>query len=61
MKVVHLYVYRMDLNQWQASSALYSDARQVRKFYECIRACAPDASDVVLTEVKDGFRIEVYL
>nr|DAF89310.1 MAG TPA: hypothetical protein [Podoviridae sp. ctZDN4] len=40
---------------------MYTDPRRVRAFYECIRAVAPKSAECVLTEVKNGFRIEVYL
>lgn len=59
MHIVHLYVYRVIEGRNSASSALYTDVRQVRKFYDCIRNCLKDIADVSLTETKDGFRIEV--
>lgn len=59
MNMVYLYVISSDRRK--ASSCMYTDPRQVRAFYECIRAVAPSSADCVMTEVNDGFRIEVYL
>lgn len=59
MKVVHLYVINQNVRK--ASTALYTDVRKVRQLVECLRAAAPKGTDVVLTETRDGFRIEVYL
>lgn len=59
MNMVYLYVISSDRRQ--VSSCMYTDPRRVRAFYECIRAAAPNSADCVLTEVKNGFRIEVYL
>lgn len=59
MNIVYLYV--IDGCCRQASSCMYTDPRRVREFYECIRAAAPKSADCVLTEVKNGFRIEVFL
>lgn len=58
-KSCHIYVYRRN-DSWYASSCLYVDPREIRKFYECILACMAGADDCVLTETQDGFRIEVY-
>lgn len=60
-KVCYLYVYASDRGQWRASSCLYADPREVRKFYDCIRTCLAGTADCVLTENMNGFRIEVYL
>lgn len=57
-KVCHIYVYKSSNDVWLASSCLYVDPREIRKFYECIRTAG--AVDCVLTETQDGFRIEVY-
>lgn len=59
MSTVYLYV--ISSGRRQASSCMYTDPRRVRAFYECIRAAAPKSADCVLTEVKNGFRVEVYL
>ena len=59
MKVVHLYVINQNVRK--ASTALYTDVRTVRRLVECLRAVAPKGTDVVLTEMLSGFRIEVYL
>lgn len=59
MNMVYLYV--ISSGRRVASSCMYTDPRRVRGFYECIRVAAPNSADCVLTEVKDGFRIEVYL
>ena len=59
MNIVYLYV--IDGDSRKASSCMYTDPRRVHDFYECIRAAASNSADCVLTEVKDGFRIEVYL
>ena len=59
-KVCHIYVYQSNKDSWYASSCLYVDPREIRKFYECIRAFTAGAADCVLTETRDGFRIEVY-
>lgn len=56
-KVCHIYVYQSNKGLWHASSCVYVDPRQIRKFYDCIRACL---ADCVLTETMDGFRIEVF-
>lgn len=59
MKIVYLYV--ISGSRRNSSSCMYTDPRRVKEFYECIRAAAPNSADCVLTELKDGFRIEVYL
>lgn len=59
-KVCHIYVYRSDEDAWFASSCLYVDPREIRKFYECIRTTLGRVADCVLTETMDGFRIEVF-
>lgn len=59
-KVCHIYVYQSTKGTWRASSCLYVDPRQIRRFYDCIRTCFAGAADCVLTETMDGFRIEVY-
>lgn len=59
-KVCHIYVYQSNNDEWFASSCLYVDPREIRKFYEVIRLCTAGAADCVLTELSDGFRIEVY-
>ena len=59
-KVCHIYVYQSNKDSWYASSCLYVDPREIRKFYDCIRTCLAGAADCVLTETRDGFRIEVY-
>lgn len=59
MKVIHLYIIKGTIRK--ACTALYTDVRKVRQFVECIRLAAPTGTDVVLTETRDGFRIEVYL
>lgn len=57
-KVCHIYVYQSNNDAWCASSCLYVDPREIRKFYECIRMVGE--ADCVLTETRDGFRIEVF-
>lgn len=59
-KVCHIYVYQSNKGMWRASSCLYVDPREIRKFYDCIRMCVAGAADCVLTETMNGFRIEVY-
>lgn len=59
-KVCHIYVYQSNNDVWLASSCLYVDPREIRKFYECIRTCTAGVADCVLAETRDGFRIEVY-
>ena len=59
-KVCHMYVYQSNKGAWRASSCLYVDPREIRKFYDCIRTCLAGAADCVLTETMDGFRIEVF-
>ena len=59
-KVCHVYVYQSDKDAWCASSCLYVDPREIRKFYDCIRTCTAGVVDCVMTETQDGFRIEVY-
>lgn len=56
-----VYLYVISSCRRIASSCMYTDPRRVRAFYECIRAVAPKSAECVLTEVKNGFRIEVYL
>ena len=59
-KVCHIYVYHSNNDEWFASSCLYVAPREIRKFYDCVRVCLAGVADCVLTETKDGFRIEVY-
>ena len=59
-KVCHMYVYRSNKGTWRASTCVYVDPREIRKFYDCIRTCLAGAADCVLTETMDGFRIEVF-
>lgn len=59
-KVCHIYVYQSNKGAWYASSRLYVDPREIRKFYECIRTCTAGVADCVLMEAMDGFRIEVF-
>lgn len=59
-KVCHIYVYQSNKGAWYASSCLFVDPREIRKFYECIRTCTVGVADCVMTEMRDGFRIEVY-
>lgn len=59
-KVCHIYVYQSNKEAWYASSCVYVDPREIRKFYDCIRKCLAGSADCVLTETMDGFRIEVY-
>lgn len=58
---VFLYVIDCRAQTRKAACALYTDPRQVRKFYDCIRTCMAKQADVSLAEVNNGFRIEVYL
>lgn len=59
-KVCHIYVYQSNKDVWYASSCVYSNPREIRKLYDCIRTCLAGAADCVLTETMDGFRIEVF-
>lgn len=59
-KVCRIYVYQSNKGAWRASSCVYADPREIRKFYDCIRTCLAGAADCVLTETMDGFRIEVF-
>lgn len=59
-KVCHIYVCQSNKGAWYASSCLYVDPREIRKFYECIRTCTVGVADCVLTEARDGFRIVVF-
>lgn len=59
-KVCHMYVYQSNKGAWRASSCVYVDPREIRKFYDCIRTCLAGVADCVLTETMDGFRIEVF-
>ena len=59
-KVCHICVYQSNKGSWHASSCVYVDPRQIRKFYDCIRTCLAGAADCVLTETMDGVRIEVF-
>lgn len=60
LKVCHIYVYQSSKGAWRASSCVYADPREIRKFYDCIRTSFAGAADCVLTETMDGFRIEVF-
>ena len=59
-KACRIYVYQSNEELLQASSCVYADPREIRKFYDCIRTCLAGAADCVLTETMDGFRIEVF-
>lgn len=59
-KVCHIYVYQSNKGAWYASSCVYADPREIRKFYDCIRTSLAGAADCVLMETMDGFRIEVF-
>lgn len=59
-KACRIYVYQSNNNFLQASSCVYADPREIRKFYDCMRTCLAGAADCVLTETMDGFRIEVF-
>lgn len=59
-KACRVYVYQSNEELLQASSCVYADPREIRKFYDCIRTCLAGAADCVLTETMDGFRIEVF-
>ena len=59
-KVCSIYVYQSNKGALCASSCLHVDPREIRKFYECIRTCTAGVADCVLTETRDGFRIEVF-
>ena len=58
-KACRICVYQSNEELLQASSCVYADPREIRKLYDCIRKCVSGAADCVLTQVLDGFRIEV--
>lgn len=60
-KACRIYVYQSNEELLQVSSCVYADPREIRKLYDCIRKCVSGAADCVLTQVFDGFRIEVLL
>ena len=59
-KVCYIYVYQSNNSSWHASSCVYVDPREIRKLYDCIRKSLAGAADCVLTQVLDGFKIEVF-
>lgn len=60
-KVCHIYVYQSNNDKLFASSCLYVDPREIRKFYDGVRTCLAGVADCVLMETGDGgFRIEVH-